>query len=143
MGDSQRPLRLHQVQLPRADADLRIVVARRLQLGPEQVLQATLIKQSVTGKGHAPKDQVAKMVSALLGLRTPPQADAADALAVATTHGMRCDIDRRTLTKKSGPKAAEAPRKEMPAIGNPSPPSHRRTVTRNRISYQLPRDRRQ
>jgi len=56
----------------------------------------TVIKQSVTGKGNAGKPQVAKMVSALLGLRTPPQADAADALAVATTHGMRFDIDRRT-----------------------------------------------
>lgn len=55
----------------------------------------TLIKQSITGKGNAPKAQVAKMVSALLGLRTPPQADAADALAVATTHGMRFDLEGR------------------------------------------------
>tara|TARA_R110002073_G_scaffold24260_11_gene82182 strand:- start:3641 stop:4189 length:549 start_codon:yes stop_codon:yes gene_type:complete len=55
----------------------------------------TLIKQSITGKGNAGKPQVAKMVSSLLGLRTPPQADAADALAIAATHGMRCDFDRR------------------------------------------------
>lgn len=48
----------------------------------------TLVKQSVTGKGNARKPQVAKMASSLVGLRTPPQADAADALAVAITHGM-------------------------------------------------------
>lgn len=47
------------------------------------------VKQSVTGKGNAPKLQVAKMVSTIVGLKTPPQADAADALAVAIAHGMR------------------------------------------------------
>lgn len=52
----------------------------------------TLVKQSVTGKGRAPKEQVAKMVSRLVGLKSEPQADAADALAVAITHGMRCDL---------------------------------------------------
>ncbi len=54
----------------------------------------TLVKQSITGKGNAAKPQVAKMVSALLGLRTPPQADAADALAVAATHGMRSELEQ-------------------------------------------------
>ena len=52
----------------------------------------TLVKQSITGRGNAPKLQVAKMVSALVGLQNEPQADAADALAVAVTHGMRCEI---------------------------------------------------
>lgn len=52
----------------------------------------TLVKQSVTGKGNAPKLQVAKMASVLVGLHTPPQADAADALAVAITHSMRYEI---------------------------------------------------
>lgn len=47
------------------------------------------VKQSVTGRGNAPKIQVAKMVTTLVGLRSEPQADAADALAVAITHGMR------------------------------------------------------
>jgi crossover junction endodeoxyribonuclease RuvC len=69
----------------------------------------TLVKQSVTGKGNAPKLQVAKMASALLGLNTPPQADAADALAVAITHGMRFDIRERsaasTFTKQRGVRA--------------------------------------
>ncbi len=70
----------------------------------------TLIKQSITGKGNAPKPQVAKMVSALLGLRTPPQADAADALAVATTHGMRYDVDQRTQATKPARNAAAVPK---------------------------------
>jgi len=55
MGVSQRPLRLHQVQLPRVDADLRLVVARRLMLEPEQVLQATLVKQSVDSRRRRPR----------------------------------------------------------------------------------------
>lgn len=44
------------------------------------------VKQSVTGNGSAEKTQVAFMVRALLGLTETPQADAADALAVAITH---------------------------------------------------------
>ena len=49
----------------------------------------TLVKQSVTGRGRASKDQVARMVQTLVGLRSPPEADAADALAVAITHAHR------------------------------------------------------
>lgn len=52
----------------------------------------TLIKQSITGKGNAPKIQVAKMAGALIGLTHVPQADAADALAVAMTHGMQANL---------------------------------------------------
>lgn len=48
-----------------------------------------LVKQSVTGRGRAGKDQVGLMVRGLLGLRRAPRADAADALAVAITHGLR------------------------------------------------------
>lgn len=44
------------------------------------------IKQAVTGTGRADKSQVTKMVTILLGLDKPPQADAADALAVAVCH---------------------------------------------------------
>lgn len=47
---------------------------------------APLIKKTVTGRGRAEKAQVARMVQALLGLGSPPRADAADALAVALTH---------------------------------------------------------
>ncbi|MEQ5802163.1 crossover junction endodeoxyribonuclease RuvC [Halomonas sp. H10-9-1] len=48
--------------------------------GPRQ------IKQAVTGSGRADKLQVQHMVTAILGLSATPQADAADALAIALTH---------------------------------------------------------
>src|SRR4051794_19291892 len=44
------------------------------------------IKQATVGRGGADKNQVAFMVRALLGLTETPQADAADALAIALTH---------------------------------------------------------
>ncbi|MES2211649.1 MAG: crossover junction endodeoxyribonuclease RuvC [Pseudomonadota bacterium] len=47
---------------------------------------ATLIKQAVTGTGAAKKTQVALMVHHLLRLTQAPQADTADALAVALCH---------------------------------------------------------
>jgi crossover junction endodeoxyribonuclease RuvC len=47
---------------------------------------ARQIKQSVVGYGAAKKDQVQHMVCKLLNLTGQPQADAADALAVALCH---------------------------------------------------------
>lgn len=44
------------------------------------------VKRTVAGRGAADKVQVARLVSALLGLKKPPEEDAADALAVAITH---------------------------------------------------------
>lgn len=44
------------------------------------------IKQATVGRGAAGKNQVAFMVRALLGLTETPDADAADALAIALTH---------------------------------------------------------
>jgi len=44
------------------------------------------IKQAVTGRGHADKAQVQHMIRIFMGLRELPQADAADALAVAICH---------------------------------------------------------
>src|SRR5262249_23304893 len=44
------------------------------------------VKQSTVGHGAAGKNQVAFMVRALLGLTETPDADAADALAIALTH---------------------------------------------------------
>lgn len=44
------------------------------------------VKKAVTGHGHAEKEQVAEMVKKLLGLRTTPEPDAADACAVAICH---------------------------------------------------------
>lgn len=44
------------------------------------------IKQSVTGRGHAAKQQVQHMIRVLLNLDTEPPTDAADALAAAICH---------------------------------------------------------
>jgi crossover junction endodeoxyribonuclease RuvC len=48
-----------------------------------------LVKKAVAGSGRAEKGQIARMVQALIGLRSLPRADATDALAVAITHGRR------------------------------------------------------
>jgi len=45
-----------------------------------------LVKKTVTGSGRADKDQVARMVQGLIGLRALPRPDASDALALAITH---------------------------------------------------------
>ena len=45
-----------------------------------------LVKRSVAGRGHAAKEQVARMIGAILGWRDLPTLDATDALAVAITH---------------------------------------------------------
>ena len=45
------------------------------------------VKKAVSGSGRAEKDQIARMVQALIGLQSLPRADATDALAVAITHG--------------------------------------------------------
>jgi crossover junction endodeoxyribonuclease RuvC len=47
---------------------------------------ARQVKQSVVGTGAADKSQVQHMVKTLLKLPSHPQADAADALAIAITH---------------------------------------------------------
>ncbi len=47
----------------------------------------THIKKAVTGRGHATKLQIQRMVQMLLNLPTPPEPDdATDALAIAMTH---------------------------------------------------------
>ena len=52
---------------------------------------APQVKRAVTGRGRASKEQVARMVAVLAGLSVPPEADAADALAVAITHAHRLE----------------------------------------------------
>ncbi len=44
------------------------------------------VKQAVAGYGHAEKEQVQHMVQVMLDLSGTPQADAADALAIAVCH---------------------------------------------------------
>jgi crossover junction endodeoxyribonuclease RuvC len=53
------------------------------------------IKQSIVGKGGADKRQVQHMVRVLLKLADTPQADAADALAIALCHSYQQSAVRR------------------------------------------------
>ena len=51
------------------------------------------VKKAVCGFGHADKGQMTRMVSAILGLESPPATDhAADALAVAVCHATRARV---------------------------------------------------
>lgn len=59
---------------------------------------ARQIKQTVVGTGAAEKSQVQHMVRSLLKLSASPQADAADALAVAITH---CHVSQNALRASS------------------------------------------
>jgi len=53
------------------------------------------VKQAVAGWGAAPKEQVTRMVTSLLGLTEPPRpADAADALALALCHHANAPLRR-------------------------------------------------
>jgi crossover junction endodeoxyribonuclease RuvC len=53
------------------------------------------VKQAVCGYGRAEKDQVQRMVKAILGLAAPPTPDhASDALAVAICHALAPPLQR-------------------------------------------------
>ena len=56
---------------------------------------ANLVKQSITGRGHAQKAQVAAMVSILLPGTAGVSDDAADALAVALCHAHHATVQQR------------------------------------------------
>jgi crossover junction endodeoxyribonuclease RuvC len=73
-------------------------VAATAQGLPVAEYSARQIKQSVVGKGNADKHQVQHMVTYLLKLSASPQADAADALAVALCHSHT----QQSLIKMSG-----------------------------------------
>ena len=47
---------------------------------------ANRIKKSLTGNGHATKEQMQKMIMTMLAIESPPSPDVADALAVALCH---------------------------------------------------------
>lgn len=75
---------------------------------------ATEIKVAVVGYGHATKEQIQKMVSALLDLRGSLRGDAADALAAAI-----CHIHRRayqTLMGGAVSRAAKASWRDYPRV---------------------------
>jgi len=61
------------------------------------------VKSAVCGSGRADKEQVARMVQALLGLESPPTPDhAADALAVAVCHVNRAPLTRALAGAAAG-----------------------------------------
>jgi len=75
---------------------------------PVHEYAARQVKQAVTGNGGAEKAQIQHMVMAILSLEAPPPADAADALAIALTHGYACQgllavsPQRRGKTSRGG-----------------------------------------
>lgn len=61
------------------------------------------VKGAVCGSGRAPKEQVTRMVQALLSLQEPPTPDhAADALAVAICHANRAPLRARVAAAVAG-----------------------------------------
>jgi crossover junction endodeoxyribonuclease RuvC len=57
------------------------------------------VKQSVTGNGNASKEQVAKMLMTLLGIKELPKLlDATDALSVALCHQFQKGGTKRTAS---------------------------------------------
>ena len=59
---------------------------------PVHEYAAKRVKQSLVGTGRGSKEQVAHMVRILLKLPGEPQADAADALAIALCHVNTCQL---------------------------------------------------
>jgi crossover junction endodeoxyribonuclease RuvC len=75
---------------------------------PISAYPPALVKRSIAGRGQADKEQVARIVGAILGLRVLPEIDATDALAIAITHAQAARVkmpgaaDPRLLTKARG-----------------------------------------
>jgi len=64
-----------------------VAIVAAVQQGlPVAEYAARAVKQAVVGRGGAGKEQVQHMVQVMLKLPGKPQADAADALAIAITH---------------------------------------------------------
>ena len=63
---------------------------------PISAYPPALVKRAVAGRGRAPKDQLARIVGAVLSLRDLPGADATDALAIAITHARSVPTRVRT-----------------------------------------------
>jgi len=60
------------------------------------------VKKAVVGQGRAGKGQVGFMIRALLGLKTNPQEDEADALAVAMCHWQRRQFNSKVIKDIKG-----------------------------------------
>jgi crossover junction endodeoxyribonuclease RuvC len=64
------------------------------------------VKQTIVGHGQAGKPQVAFLVRALLKLRRAPEADAADALAIALCHARFAGAPAALVAKRAGKRAS-------------------------------------
>jgi len=83
-------------------AAMALVVAGRLDI-PVALHTPTEVKAAVTGSGRAPKEQVATMITKVLGLRQAPRpADAADAVAIAICQVWRGSAQRRIAGALAG-----------------------------------------
>lgn len=60
------------------------------------------VKRAVVGRGAADKRQVTMVMTAVLHLRAPPRADAADALAIALTHLQFASYDAALAASRRG-----------------------------------------
>ena len=70
---------------------------------PVEEFSPSEIKRAVTGNGSARKEQVARMVKALLGLASAPRpADATDALAAAICYLHRAPMQRAAKATSEG-----------------------------------------
>lgn len=64
-----------------------VAMAAALHRGiPVHEYAPTRIKQAITGRGNASKEQVAAMLKSMFGIDIPPHLDATDGLAVALCH---------------------------------------------------------
>ena len=93
-----------------------VAVLAAAQAGVPVVLHTpSEVKAAVTGSGRAGKEQVATMVTRILGLAAPPRpADAADALALAICHLWR-DGTAAPAVGRPGPGATPAQRRWVEA----------------------------
>ena len=77
------------------------------------------VKLAVCGSGRAGKDQVQRMVAALLGLGNPPASDhAADALALAICHATQMPLETRPSARPSAAKASDGLSEDPARIPN-------------------------
>ncbi|MBU6243625.1 MAG: crossover junction endodeoxyribonuclease RuvC [Actinomycetales bacterium] len=83
-------------------AAMALLIAGRLDV-PVALHTPTEVKAAVTGNGRAPKEQVAAMITKVLGLRQAPRpADAADAVAIAICQVWRGTAQRRIAGALAG-----------------------------------------
>jgi crossover junction endodeoxyribonuclease RuvC len=68
-----------------------MLIAARAGL-PVAEYSPAMVKRSIVGSGKADKNQVNRMIQAILGLDAPPPLDASDALAIAICHASAMSV---------------------------------------------------